>query len=98
MKNIEFYNLKTEIRTIKEQLWENEKQIIKQQTYIEQILKNQQNEIMKAHDYVVIVDNINNVKVYEKGKDITNGITNIKIAVNEIPTIEYEKVMLEMEK
>jgi hypothetical protein len=86
--------LRSLLKNIQNQVWENEKELVNQKVYIEQILKNQQEEIAKAHDYVIIVDGVNNIKVYEKGQDITKGIKEITITTDRVPKIEYEKEMI----
>lgn len=94
MKELRYMELRNLLKNIQEQVWENHRDLVNQQVYIEQILKNQQVELTKAHDYVIIVDGVNNIKVYEKGQEITKGIKEITITTDRMPTIQYEKEML----
>jgi hypothetical protein len=86
-------DLRNKLRDIGEDLFETRNKTIDINCKIDQVLRNQQEELCKAHGLVVLYNGVTDIKVYEHGKDITKGITSITIRLDRPPVIEYEKVI-----
>lgn len=86
-------DLRGKLRNIGEDIFETRNKTIDINCKIDQILKNQQEEIFKAHDLVIIYDGVNDIKVYENGKDITKGIERLTLEAGRPPRIKYDKVI-----
>lgn len=84
MKNKEMLGMiMRNIACLKRDIYENKK-------INETILENQYKDITKNNELVIIY-NKGKTRVYEKGEDISKGITEIHFTADNVPTIEYEK-------
>ena len=84
MKNKEMLGMIVRnIVCLKRDIYENKK-------INETILENQYKDITKNNE-LVIMYNKGKTRVYEKGEDISKGITEIYFTADNAPTIKYEK-------
>ena len=92
--------LRIQQETIQGNLYANKnyKKSVNIECMVKQILKNQQEEIFKTHDLVIMYDGVSGFKVYEKGKDISKGITRIILTPDLTPIINYEKAIISNEE
>ena len=60
--------------------------------YQKTIQQTQEKGLVEEKDLVIIYDN-GKTRIYQKGKEISEGIKSITFNAEEIPTIEYEKVV-----
>ena len=60
--------------------------------YQKTIQQTQEKGLVENKKLVIIYDK-GNTRIYQDGKDITKGIRSITFNAEEIPTIEYEKVV-----
>lgn len=88
-------HLKERLRDINDDLFNTRNKSINIDCKTDQILKNQQKDLCKAHALVILYNGVTDVKVYEHGEDITKGITSITIRPDRPPVIEYEKVIID---
>lgn len=94
MRNYEqLARIEHEAKLAREYSFDNYNYLVDIKVKIDQILKNQQEEIFKAHDLVIIYDGVNSIKVYENGRDITEGIERLTLEAGRPPRIEYDKVL-----
>ena len=98
MKQTILNDLFRKIEKLENEVWELHKDNVTKNVHLEQILKNQQEKISKAHPLVIIYNGVSDIRVYENGKDITKGITNIFLDVDRPPVIEYKKVVAGIEE
>jgi hypothetical protein len=83
MKKFEYEALLQKMYSINNRLDE----ILKYEKIIQQT---QEQNLVEKKDLVIIYDN-RKTRIYQKGKEISDGIKSITFTAGEIPTIEYEK-------
>lgn len=86
------YELENLIRKYGEVLYKTNYRLESIEEIQKTIQQTQEKGLVENKKLVIIYDK-GNTRIYQDGKDITKGIRSITFNAEEIPTIEYEKVV-----